>query len=159
MHYEFLDNSVAEGHPPQTVAFGWNGEMTILDVKGMLDIERFRKINIHAQRPEEIYARKEPGAGTQCRRFSSDARGSFRSINFADQATASIYARLQHGKWTWRDAQGFAAARADPDAKAGLEAVAPIGPCVRHRLAGAADRSGADKVHTLGVWGEAAHVA
>jgi hypothetical protein len=44
VHYEFLDNSVAEGLPPRTVAFGWNGEMTILDIKSMLDIERFRKI-------------------------------------------------------------------------------------------------------------------
>jgi hypothetical protein len=32
VHYEFLDNSVPEGQPPRTVAFGWNGEMTILDV-------------------------------------------------------------------------------------------------------------------------------
>jgi hypothetical protein len=44
VHYEFLDNSVADGLPPRTVAFGWNGEMTILDIKSMLDIERFRKI-------------------------------------------------------------------------------------------------------------------
>ena len=55
VHYEFLDNSVAEGCPPRTVAFGWNGEMTVLDIKSMLDIERFRKINIHAQKPEEVY--------------------------------------------------------------------------------------------------------
>ena len=45
VHYEFLDNSVAEGRPPRTVAFGWNREMTILSIKSMLDIERFRKIN------------------------------------------------------------------------------------------------------------------
>src|ERR1043165_10110770 len=31
-HYEFLDNSVAEGRPPRTVAFGWNREMTILSI-------------------------------------------------------------------------------------------------------------------------------
>src|SRR4029077_14600055 len=55
VHYEFLDNGVAEGRRPRTVAFGWNGEMTILDLKGMLDIERFRKINIHAQAPNAVY--------------------------------------------------------------------------------------------------------
>ena len=33
VHYEFLDNSVADGCPPRTAAFGWNGEMTILDIK------------------------------------------------------------------------------------------------------------------------------
>jgi hypothetical protein len=54
VHYEFLDNSVPEGRPPRTVAFGWNREMTILSIKSMLDIERFRKINIGAHRPEEV---------------------------------------------------------------------------------------------------------
>src|SRR6478672_4106012 len=47
VHYEFLDNSVPAGDRPLTVAFGWNGEMTILDVKRMLDVDRFRKIDIH----------------------------------------------------------------------------------------------------------------
>ena len=42
VHYEFLDNSVAAGRPPRTVAFGWNGEMTVLDIESMIDIERFR---------------------------------------------------------------------------------------------------------------------
>ena len=56
MHYEFLDNSVPEGTRPRTVAYGWNQEMTILDVKAMLDIDRFRKININAHAPEEVYA-------------------------------------------------------------------------------------------------------
>ncbi len=39
VHYEFLDNSVPEGQPPRTVAFGRNGKMTVLDVKSMLDVE------------------------------------------------------------------------------------------------------------------------
>ena len=55
VHYEFLDNSVTEGCPPRTVAFGWNGEMTILDINCMLDIDRFRHINIHAREPAEVY--------------------------------------------------------------------------------------------------------
>jgi len=65
VHYEFLDNSVTEGRP-RTVAFGWNGEMTILDIKRMLDVDRFRKINIHAQKPEDVYVdRKELAPGAQ----------------------------------------------------------------------------------------------
>ena len=56
VHYEFLDNSVAEGCPPRTAAFGWNGEMTILDIKNMIDIARFRKITISAQTAADVYA-------------------------------------------------------------------------------------------------------
>ena len=59
VHYEFLDNSVAEGRPPRTVAFGWNEEMTILDIKSMLDIERFRRIDIQAQQAADVYASTE----------------------------------------------------------------------------------------------------
>ena len=33
--------------------------MTILDIKRMLDIDRFRKINIHAQAPDEVYVEGE----------------------------------------------------------------------------------------------------
>ncbi|MCG8548439.1 MAG: hypothetical protein MJE12_29920, partial [Alphaproteobacteria bacterium] len=40
VHYEFLDNSVADGARPRTVAFGWNGAMNILDVKCLIDVDR-----------------------------------------------------------------------------------------------------------------------
>jgi hypothetical protein len=104
VHYEFLDNSVPEGQPPRTVAFGWNGEMTILDVKSMLDIERFRKINIHAKGPEEVYRGKNfaPECNTE---FLRRCVRWIPVINFASYKTGAVYARVEHGKWVWRDDQ------------------------------------------------------
>jgi hypothetical protein len=154
VHYEFLDNSVAEGRPPRTVAFGWNGEMTILDVKSMLDIERFRKINIRAQKPEEVYINENlaPECNVdflkRCARWIS-------IINFADYETGQVYARLKHGKWAWRDEQQFADMLNDPDAKAGLLAVAPNVCDSNGGTAGKRTDMAKDKVHTLGAWGEA----
>ena len=55
VHYEFLDNDVPEGERPRTVAFGANGEMNILDIKRLIDVERYRKINVDARRPEDVY--------------------------------------------------------------------------------------------------------
>ena len=55
VHYEFLDNSVPRGEMPLTAAFGWSGEMNVLDVKCILNLERYRKININAKSPEEVY--------------------------------------------------------------------------------------------------------
>jgi hypothetical protein len=55
VHFEFLDNSVALGERPRTVAFGWNGHLTILDVKGFLDVERYRRVNIDATSPAELW--------------------------------------------------------------------------------------------------------
>lgn len=43
VHLEFLDNTVPFGSRPRTVAFGWNGELNVLDVKSMLDVQRFRE--------------------------------------------------------------------------------------------------------------------
>ena len=124
VHYEFLDNSVPEGQPPRTVAFGWNGEMTILDVKSMLDIDRFRKINIHAKGPEEVYRAKNlaPECNTdflrRCVRWIP-------VINFASYKTGAVYARVEHGKWVWRDDQDLACALNDPDTRVGLDVIAP----------------------------------
>jgi hypothetical protein len=154
VHYEFLDNSVPEGRPPRTVAFGWNGEMTILDIKSMLDIERFRKINIRAQKPEEVYLDKNLAPELNVEFLKRCARW-IPIINFADYETGQVYARLKNGKWAWRNDELFASALNEPDAKAGLEAIAP-NDC--DLTAGTkVDRTNLDidKAHTLGAWGEA----
>lgn len=152
VHYEFLDNSVKKGKPPRTVAFGWNGEMTILDIKRMIDIERFRKLNIHAQTPKEVYAGHDLAPAGNVDFLKRCARW-IPVIKFADYDTGKVYARLEHGAWAWRDERRFAKALKDPEAKAGLMAVAadPKAPTAgrpekREPLAG-------QKLHTLGAWG------
>jgi hypothetical protein len=106
VHYEFLDNSVAQGCPPRTVAFGWNGEMTILDIKSMIDIERFRKINIRAQRAADVYANMDLSPQSNVEFLKRCARW-IPVINFADYETGQVYARLQRGKWAWRESRIF----------------------------------------------------
>lgn len=155
VHYEFLDNSVPEGRPPRTVAFGWNREMTVLDIKSMLDIERFRKINIHARRPEEVYSEKELAPERNVDFLKRCAR-LIPIINFADYETGRTYARLEHRTWTWRDERRFAGMLDDADARTGLGAIAA------DRCDSVAARApervnlAAEKLHTLGAWGEAA---
>ncbi|HEX5212091.1 MAG TPA: hypothetical protein VFW22_10195 [Pseudolabrys sp.] len=156
VHFEFLDNSVTDGAPPRTVAFGWDGEMTILDIKRMLDIDRFRKINIDAERPEEVYANENLASEDNVDFLKRCARW-IPAINFADYDTGAIYARLERGKWVWRDEARFAEMLNDPDAHAGLLAVASK----VYRSAGARPPivdPAQEKVHTLGAWGEAASI-
>src|SRR3984893_8713876 len=123
VHYEFLDNSVAQGCPPRTVAFGWNGEMTILDIKSMIDIERFRKINIRAQSAADVYADMDLSPQRNVDFLKRCARW-IPVINFADYETGKVYARLQRGEWEWRDEPRFDKALDDSEANAGLLAVA-----------------------------------
>jgi hypothetical protein len=154
VHYEFLDNSVADGERPRTVAYGWNREMTILDVKSMLDIDRFRKININAQSPEEVYAGKNlaPECNTE---FLKRCARMIPTINFANDRTGQVYARLEHGQWAWRDEQKFADVLNDPDVKSGLEAIAPRVCALTAGSVAAPTNPVIDKAHTLGAWGEA----
>jgi hypothetical protein len=154
VHYEFLDNSVAEGRPPRTVAFGWNREMTVLDVRSMLDIERFRKINVNARRPEEVYVAKELAPQRNVDFLKRCAR-LIPIINFADYATGRTFARLESEKWVWRDERLFCRMLDDPDIGTGLKAIA----AARCDSAATPIRqpvdSAAEKLHTLGAWAEA----
>ena len=152
VHYEFLDNSVADGSPPRTVAFGWNGEMTILDIKSMIDIERFRKINIQAQQAADVYVNTSLLPENNVDFLKRCARW-IPVINFADYETGYVYARLKRGKWVWHDKPQFDRALDNADARAGLLAIAPN----IYSSAVDAEQTQTDvtieKMHTLGAWG------
>jgi len=154
VHYEFLDNSVPEGEPPKTVAYGWNGDMTVLDIARMLDIDRFRKINIRARSAGEVYAGKDLSPEGNVEFLKRCAR-MIPNINFADQETGRVYARLERGRWAWRDEKLFARVTADPDARAGLAAVTDKTDAARGSAVPRVDLA-EDKLHTLGAWGERA---
>ncbi len=155
VHYEFLDNSVAQGCPPRTVAFGWNGEMTILDIKSMIDIERFRKINIRVQSATDVYADMDLSPQRNVDFLKRCARW-IPVINFADYETGQVFARLQRGEWQWRDEPRFDKALDDPEANAGLLAA---GQNVYGSTFGTEQKHAdvaTEKMHTLGAWGGAA---
>jgi hypothetical protein len=154
VHYEFLDNRVAEGCPPRTAAFGWNGEMTILDIKTMIDIARFRKIKVGAQAAADVYASMDLSAQNNLDFIKHCVRW-IPAINFADYKTGQVYARLQRGSWVWRDQARFDNALENPDANAALLAIARN----VYTPAGAEQKPidlAAEKMHTIGAWGEAA---
>jgi hypothetical protein len=152
VHYEFLDNSVDQGHLPRTVAFGWNGEMNILDLKCMIDVDRFRKVNIDAATPNEVYSEddlspaKNTGFLRQCARLIP-------VINLADFETGEIYARLEKSRWVWRDEEYISGQCQNDDARAGLDALGTA-PDEEAAMTDTAplplDASSGD---TLGAWG------
>jgi hypothetical protein len=153
VHFEFLDNSVAEGHRPRTVAFGLNGRMNILDLACLLDIDRYRCINIGAQTPAAIYASpssrsaaKNPGFLKQCLRRMPD-------VTFADQKTGQVWARIVNGRLTRWNRSIYDLAVRDDDTRAAFESVA--GPVQREAAMPADDDDQLDphQSMTLGQWG------
>ena len=157
VHYEFLDNGVPFGERPRTVAFGWNGEMNILDVKGLLDIDRYRKIDVDARCPEEVYPDAGIMAADHNTQFLRDCARRLSAVNFADRGTGRVYARLDSGRLSWTDPEGFEEAVKDVETRAGLLAAAPEAFTAAWRSSGS-DPSNLSRLesagfHTLGRWG------
>lgn len=157
VHYEFLDNSVPFGERPRSIAFGWNGEMNVLDVKCMLDIDRYRKIDVNAKRAEEVYPDHRLMAPENNTHFLVQCARTLPAVNFAERETGRIYLRLESGKPAWCDGAQASRAMADAETRAGVLAVAPEFACAMP----GADTDGvaprhiaASRYHTLGRWGD-----
>ena len=156
VHCEFLDNSVPMGRPPRTIAFGWNGELNILDIKCLLDVDRFRKIDIHATGPEEVYRDSDSMAPERNTEFLRQCAETIPVINFLDWASGRPYARCEGGKLTSLDPARLAAAMEDADARAGFDAIAPQAGEDAIDADGLAEHLQRERAHTLGDWGEVA---
>jgi hypothetical protein len=163
VQFELLDNSVAAGERPRTVAFGSNRALNVLDVKSMLDIERFRRVNVDATSPDTLYAdadllRPEHNAGflRQCLEY-------FPEVNFADQSTGRIYLTFASAAPVWCDRDALEAAVASTETRAGLVAAAPS---ALDRIAASTDgprylsaESGDQRWATVGAWGSSGNGA
>jgi len=155
VHYEFLDNSVEKGEQPKTVAFGCNGDMTIFDFKPLLDINRYQKINIDAQSPEEVYPDSASLKAANNISFLEQCARRIASITFADRETGRPYARMEKGEMVWTDPAGYRAAMTDEETKAGIAAMDPRADDAPNSLQTGPPPAVPDHIHTLGQWGTA----
>lgn len=103
IHFEFLDNDVPLGELPRTVAFGWNETLVILDVQLLLNVDRYRKVNIAATEPAEIFTQSDLDAKANTN-FIVQCAKTVNTIIFADQHTVEQYATLTAGTLNWWDA-------------------------------------------------------
>ncbi|WP_282608686.1 hypothetical protein [Pelagibius sp. Alg239-R121] len=152
VHFEFLDNDVPEGELPRTAAFGWNRTMTILDINLMVNIDRYRKVDIEAQEPAGIFDRKDMVLRDNTT-FMKRCAELIPDINFADQETGYVYARMNHGKMTWCDAHYVENLSKEPDVKESLEAFGFWGAAPSESTGLEVLDLEAEKNYTLGRWG------
>lgn len=168
VNFEFLDNSVPQGARPKTIAFGRNGDMRVLDVTGMLNIARFKKVNIAAKKPEAVFDGAALGAGDNVA-FLRRCAQHLKTLTFCDQATGRPYARVEAGAPVWVDPEGLAQAQQNTDVATALSAIGvtpgvspsaqtpdwpgaetPGGDGAR---ADARENAGEDAMETVGAWG------
>jgi len=121
----------------------------------MLDVERYRRVNIEAKAPELLYRDQtllEPERNTA---FLRQCVERFRAVNFADQATGRVYLRLELGRPVWADLDSLERALADRDTRAGLSVTTGLERSLA-RLDGVReliDAASGRPTHTLGRWG------
>ena len=120
--FEFLDNTVPNGEVPRTIAFGGNDAMTVLDPAALLDIERFRKINVYAQTREQVYAGSDPSPKRNVG-FLRACLARLGQVRFAERETGRVYARFERGTLVALDRKGLERACADATTRATCEAI------------------------------------
>ena len=157
MRFEFLDTSVALSQRPRTIAFGAGDTLNVLDIKGMLDIERFRRVNVDATTPDALYPDTAALAPERNTGFLVECARRFRTVQFADRTTGRIYLRLASGVVAGVDPDALRRAAADPEVRAGVAALAP--DALDHGMARPQQPCSPDvlapveRAHTVGAWG------
>lgn len=149
--FEFLDNGVPKGARPLTIAFGRNGEMTILDARALMAIERYRRIDIGARRPEEVHR-----GGVEPERDAAFLRAilqRLKIVRFAERESGRVYARFERGRLAALDRIRLAAMRADPSMARALAAAGLSSRAEAADLPGSDETLAPGDVATLGAWG------
>lgn len=152
VYYEFLDNSVARGDRPRTIAFGGNGELNILDFKCMFDIERYTKINIDAHDPADVYPPSEQMDYALNAGFLVKCAGQLPRINFVDRSSKQIYACMESSKMSWIDPDMIERVMDDEAAVAAFSAMVPkfVESLGEFRQQSAMPLSDEAQLHTMG---------
>jgi hypothetical protein len=153
VHFEFLDNTVQLGERPRTVAFGWNDVLNVLDVRSLLDVQRYRRVDIGARSPASLFRDPEALAPGNNTGFLRECVARFREVNFADQASGRVYLRIVSGCPSVLDREMWSTVASDADVRAGLAAVAP-GGLEADPMSTPQNLVAAEHVHTIGEWGE-----
>jgi hypothetical protein len=153
VHFEFLDNSVAEGERPRTVAFGFNGRMNVLDLECLLDVERYQHINIEARTPDAIYTDVSSRRAGRHTHFLKQCLRNIPAIDFADYGTGRIYARIVGGKLVAWNSDIYRLAVRDDDVRAVFEKIAMPPKSGSLGTLGDDDHLDPRRHLTLGRWG------
>ena len=106
-YFEFLDNSVAKGSFPELIARGTQGEMQIYDIGGIIDIERYQRINLLATCAQDVPAAAELLQTQNNLGFLRQCIARIPLIELVDRADEVCYLKIQSGSFSVVDAERF----------------------------------------------------
>lgn len=124
--YVFLDNRVAKGSFPKTIARGDRGGMVIYDPVAFIDIERYQKIDIHARTPAELYPPPPDMAVAANSGFLKECVRRVGTLEFVDRSSGIAYLRARQGRFEVLDAAVLARMLGDEEVATTLGQISPM---------------------------------
>jgi hypothetical protein len=153
VHYEFLDNSVSKGERPKTVAFGVNGELSIMDIGQMLNVDRYKRVNVEAGSRDEVFLDGEAMLAARNVGFLQDCCRRLKAVKLADQNTGEVYAWIEQGSAVAVNRVVLKRALKDAGTRDALSAVLPALVEDDDSLEQRSEVLDVSDIHTLGAWG------
>jgi hypothetical protein len=123
--FEFLDNSVPKGTYPELIARGTQRKMQIYQLRSLIDIERYQRINVLASRPEEVAAPAEQLRVANNLGFFKQCVKRFALIEFIDRQSESCFLAIRRGSFDVMDAALFEQNLGDESLREMLTQLAP----------------------------------
>ncbi len=123
--FKFLDNSVPKGSYPKLIARGTQGSMQIFEPASLIDIERFKRINILATTPEQVAATPDNLTVEKNLGFLLQCINRIEHIEFFDPDSMRPYLLIHSGKFEIADQQLFDLKLADQTLREILFELAP----------------------------------
>jgi len=113
--YEFLDNDVPINHFPLLIANGSQGSMNIFDPIGLVNIERFQKINVKATTPAEVYSDAKNFVVEKNLGFLKRCISKIETVRFIDPKSNTLYLSSSKGCLKVQDADCLASLSGKPE--------------------------------------------
>ncbi|MFQ3789602.1 hypothetical protein [Halomonas sp. A29] len=113
--YVFLDNSVPKHTPPAVIAHGTREVLTILDPLGLVNLDRYKKINTAATCPDDVYPADDTLAVAANCAFLKQCIAKVPEVRFVDRASGEMYLRATLGRFVVENPMLLRAKRQDPE--------------------------------------------
>ncbi len=156
VHYEFLDNSVKKGDQPRTIAFGFNGEINIFDIPAMLNVDRYRRVNVEAGSRNEVFPSPDDMSPARNCGFLKQCLRELHAVRLADQASGEVYAWIEQGVAVAVNRAVLTRALKTSDVRDALAVVMPALVEDADSLDQRQEVLDCEDPHTLGAWGDRA---
>jgi len=91
--FEFLDNSVARGVYPKTIARGTQSSMQILDPVAFVNIQRYQRINVMAEDPASVYPADQTLSVENNMEFLAQCIAKIERVEFIEPKLNRVYLR------------------------------------------------------------------